>query len=254
METGRLENSIALLICGLLLSFAGCNLGAQQNNVAGNQAFQTGNSYQAINRFQQAINQNPRNADAYYNLGATFYTLGRPKPGLNPAVQDPNAAQYVARAEQLYQQAISLNGQHPEAHRGLAALLIETNRESAAFDLVKGWKDNNPQSAEPVIELARLYQEYGDSRHATDLLADAIRLDPNNVRAFTALGTLRESQGENLLALDNYIRALQLDQNQAGLAQRVASLQQRVAAANGQQFNSTGGTPRYGASNPWERR
>jgi len=94
----------------------------------------------------------------------------------------------------------------------------------------------------------------GDSRHATDLLADAIRLDPNNVRAFTALGTLRESQGENLLALDNYIRALQLDQNQAGLAQRVASLQQRVAAANGQQFNSTGGTPRYGASNPWERR
>ncbi len=245
----------SLVVLAAVSLIAGCNIGSQQNNVAGRQAFQSGNTVQAIGRFQRAISQDPRNADAYYNLAATFYALGRGPGGQTAAASQANngAGQYLAQAEQLYRQAISLNGNHPEAHRGLAALLIETGRESFAFDLINGWKDRSPQSAEPLIELARLYQEYGDRRHATDLLADAIRVDSGNVRAYTAMGDLREQDGQDLLALDNFMRALQIGGAQPEIVGRVAQLQQRVANASGVPGNS-GGATRYGAAQPWQRR
>ena len=232
-----------LAILTLSVSAVGCNLGAQQSNIHGQQAFQTGNYMQALGQFQQALSRSPNDPDANYNLAATFYSLGR----------NQGNAQYLAQAEQLYRKSISLNGQHNEAHRGLAALLIETGREQNAFDLLDGWKQRMPNSAAPLIELARLYQEYGDNQHATDLLADAIKVDSNSVRALKALGRVRESQGQSLLALDNYMRVLQLDGSQTEVAQRVASLQQQVSRGGGIQQNDNF-SPRYGSTNPWQTR
>lgn len=233
-------NPLALLL--LCLAMTGCNLGANQSNIVGRQAWQNGNQLQALSRFQQALNQNPNNPDANYNLAAIFYSMGK---------QQRNT-QYLSQAEQLYRKTIGLNGQHTEAHRGLAALLVETGREQFAFDLLDGWKDRMPNSCEPLIELARLYQEYGDNQHATDLLADALKVNGSNVRALKAMGQLRETQGQSLLALDNYMRVLQIDNSQADVAQRVAVLQQ--------QYSQSGGTPtqnfspRYGSSTPWQTR
>lgn len=198
---------------------------------------------QAIGRFQQAISQNPNNADAHYNLAASFYAMGK----------NQNNAQYLSQAEQLYRKAISLNGQHTEAHRGLAALLIETGREQFAFDLLDGWKTRLPNSADPLIELARLYQEYGDNQHATDLLADALKVDGSNVRALKAMGRVRETQGQTLLALDNYMRVLQIDNGQSDVAQRVAQLQQQFASQPGQ-APASNYSPRYGSTQPWQTR
>jgi tetratricopeptide (TPR) repeat protein len=235
-----LPKSLGLLM--LLVSLAGCNLGANQSNIAGNQAFQNGNYLQAISRFQNALAQNPNNPDANYNLAAIFYSMGK----------NQGNAQYLSQAEQLYRKAISLNGQHTEAHRGLTALLIETGREQFAFDLLDGWKDRLPNSAEPLIELARVYQEYGDNQHATDLLADALKVEGNNVRALKAMGRMRESQGQNLLALDNYMRVLQLDGSQTDVAQRVASLQQQYSQVGGNPNQNY--SPRYGSTTPWQTR
>lgn len=241
-QTKSLSYGHFCVLLGILLSTVGCNLGAQQNNIAGNQAFQNGNYLQALNRFQQSLAQNPNNPDANYNLAAIFYSMGK----------NQRNSQYLSQAEQLYRKAISLNGQHTEAHRGLAALLVETGREQYAFDLLDEWKQRMPGSAEPLIELARLYQEYGDNQHATDLLADALKVNGNNVRALKAMGRMRENQGQTLLALDNYMRVLQLDGSQADVAQRVASLQQ--------QYSQNGGTPsqnfspRYGSTTPWQTR
>ena len=231
-----------LTLCAAAISTAGCNLGAQQSNFVGQQAFQNGNYMQALSRFQQALSQNPNNPDANYNLAAVFYSMG--KNQRNP--------QFLSQAQQLYRKAISLNGQHNEAHRGLAALLIETGREQNAFDLLDGWKERVPNSAEPMIELARLYQEYGDNQHATDMLADALKVDGTNIRALKAMGQVRETQGQSLLALDNYMRVLQLDGSQTGVAQRVALLQQQFSQSGGQTNQNY--DPRYGSTTPWQTR
>lgn len=232
---------VYLAISFCLVIASGCNLGVQQHNVSGNQAYQSGQYAQAINQFQQSLRANPRDSNAYYNLAASYYSMGK----------QSNNSQWLQQSEQLYRQAISLNDQHVDAHRGLSALLIETGREKFAFDLLNDWKTRYPNSAQPTIELARVYQEYGDNLRATDMLADALRIEAGNVRALKAMGHVREVQGQTELALDNYLRVLQIEPQQAEVAQRVAALQNRLAQ-NGSSYATGGNTPaRYGSANPY---
>lgn len=233
---------LGLAFC-IIMAGGGCNLGVQQHNLAGSQAWQTGQVAQAVNQFQQALSLNRQDADAHYNLGAVYYATGK---------QNRNSEQ-LQQAEKLYRQAIALNDQHVDAHRGLASLLIETGQEKYAFDLLNAWRTRYPNSAQPVVELARLYQEYGDNRRATDLLADALRIDANDVRALKAMGHVREIQGQTDLALGNYLRALQLDPQQAEVSQRVATLQSRLAqgTTDSGPNNSATQKPHYGSTSPW---
>ena len=252
-STGRVQISLrklALLLIAVIAlcsSQTGCNLGQQYNNVSGRQAYDLGQYPTAINEFQKALIKNPNNPDALYNLGASLYAQGK---------QAKNT-QLLGQAEQLYRQSIATNDQHVDAHRGLAALLIETGREKYAFDLVNQWKDRYPGSTEPVVELARLYQEYGDNRRATDLLADALRIDSNNVRALKAMGHVREVQGQTHLALDNYLRVLQINNQETAVAQRVASLQTQLARLpvdNNVNPSQAINPSRYGAVDPYLQR
>ena len=179
---------LALLVCVCL---TGCNLAADRANRAGTISYNSGQFSKAINDFQKALTSNPSNADAYYNLGSSYFQLGK---------QQQNK-QWVEQAESLFRQSIALNNQHTDAHRSLACLLVETDREEFAFDLINSWRTRNPGSTEPLVELARLHHEYGDNRRATDFLADALRLDTNNLRALKAMGRVRETQGQINLAL-----------------------------------------------------
>lgn len=241
---------MALLLIALFAihsSQTGCNLGQQYNNVSGRQAYDLAQYPTAINEFQKALIKNPNNPDTLYNLGASLYAQGK---------QAKNT-QFLGQAEQLYRQSIAVNDQHVDAHRGLAALLIETGREKYAFDLINQWKDRYPGSTEPIIELARLYQEYGDNRRAIDLLADALRIDSNSVRALKAMGHVREVQGQTHLALDNYLRVLQINNQEAAVAQRVASLQTQLArlpVGNNVNPSQAINPSRYGAIDPYLQR
>lgn len=216
---GRQAAYIGLLVG--LVSLSGCGLAARQHNVIGREYFESGQFSRAINEFQTALQQQPDNADSYYNLAAAYYTLGK----------QSNSTQYLGQAEQLLRQAIALDSTHVEAHRTLAVLLVETGRQSFAFDLLNGWQARNPMAADPPIELARLYQEMGDQQRAVNYLADALRLDSYNARALKAMGHIRERQGQWAMALENYSRAYQADARQTDLIGKIQELQTRVASA-----------------------
>lgn len=246
MDRRQINSFLLVLFCSVVLTSLGCNLQSNRRNVVGREAFERGQYAVAINEFQKSLNANPNNANAYYNLAASFGALGK----------NAKNNQWLTQAEQLYRQAISLNDTHAAAHRGLAGLLIETGREQYAFDLMNQWKQRYPASTEPLVELARLYQEYGDTNRATDLLADALRINPGDVRSLVAMGHLREVGGQTHLAIDNYLRAIQVDGGQQDLVQRVAALQSRVAAlpVPGNLGNSSAQQPvRYGAVDPYVR-
>lgn len=217
MMTSSTRPTLGICIC--LFAAVGCNYSANRQNAMGRAAFLNGQYSQAINQFQQALNADPQNADAMYNLGATYYTLGK---------QSRNN-QWINQAEQLYRQAIGSNDQHVDAHRSLAALLVESGRQNHAFDLLTAWRQRYPQSAEPLIELASLYQELGDQNQATNLLADALQVDGTNPRALKAMGYVRETQGQLNLALDNYLRSYQLDARQVDVANQINQLRARIA-------------------------
>jgi Flp pilus assembly protein TadD len=200
---------------------SGCsNIASQAANVEGVRLYQQGNYQQASDRFQQAIAQDPRSPEGYYNLAASLHKTGSLY----------NRPPDLQQAENLYNQCLERDPNHTECYRGLAVLLNETGRQPEAFKLLNHWSSAAPKSPEPKIELARLLEEVGQSEQAKAQLVDALTIDPHNARALSALGRLRDQSGDHVQALSNYQRSLQLNRFQPEVAARVAQLQGAVGA------------------------
>jgi Tfp pilus assembly protein PilF len=211
--------ALGLLICAAAAS--GCsNIQSQAANVEGVKLYQQGNYQQASDRFQQAIAQNPRSPEGYYNLAASLHKTGT-------LYNRPNDLQ---QAENLYNQCLERDPNHAECYRGLAVLLNESGRQQEAFNLLNGWAGNAPKSPEPKIELARLLEESGQPEQAKAQLVAALTTDPHNARALTALGRLRDQSGDHQQALANYQRSLQENRFQPEVSARVAQLNGAVNA------------------------
>ncbi len=72
--------------------------------------------------------------------------------------------------------------------------------------MLEDWSTENPSQPAPKIELARLFEEFGDKNAAKENLTAALTISPNDPRALAALGWLRrigrrESGGGQLSAI-----------------------------------------------------
>lgn len=215
-----------ILLAALLAT--GCRSSTTTRNIDGVRNFQVGQYEKAMQDFQRALFHDPNNADAYYNMAATYYELGKRN----------SDASLLQQAEGLYHQCLDLSPNHVDCHRGLAALLVDTNRPDSAFTLLNRWVTRSPQMPAARIEVARLYEEFGDHKTATRYLTDALHLDTKNVRAWTALGRIRERDGQLAQALSNYQQAYQLNQFQPGVVERIAALQRHLSTNQGTQLAS----------------
>lgn len=215
-----MSGSLWRWIAPVLLVASGCNnINSQALNSEGVRLYQQGNYQQASVRFQEAISHDPQGANGYYNLAASLH-----KAGLMY-----NRPADVRQAEVYYNQCLERDPNHSECYRGLAVLLTETGRQEEAFRLLSSWTAASPERPEPHIELARLYEEAARPEDAKASLIAALTVDPNNARALTALGRLRDQSGDHQQALANYQRSLEINRFQPDVQARVATLH----AANG---------------------
>jgi len=216
---------ILVAFCG----FAGCRYTAIGNNIDGKRLYEQGQFTAALQSFQKATARDPNNADAFYNMAATYHKMGTVS----------SEKQYLTQAEDLYRQCLALSPDHVDCHRGLAVLLAETDRPDQAFTLLKDWAKYRPGNADAFVELARLHHEFGKQDVATQHLEHALSLDYNNWRALRALAMVRENTGDVDQALANYQRSYQLNGFQHDVASRIARLQQ---TRNGQLSTGTNNT------------
>jgi tetratricopeptide (TPR) repeat protein len=202
-----------------LLVTGGCGgLAARSQNAEGVTLFNHSQYEMAMRKFEQAMDSDPNSPDGYYNLAATHHRLWENN-------HDPS---HLSHAEHYYQLCWATDRNHRECHRGLAVLLAQQQRTEEAFDLLERWVQSNPTSPEPRIELARLSEEFGRPEAAEKELVKALSVDSQSARAWAALGSLREQQGEPSLALNNYRRSLWSNRFQPEVADRVAALQPAV--------------------------
>lgn len=224
--------------CALVSLLAGCRGGSFGPTASSARYYQQGQYGTAAQILQQQIARNPNDAEAYYSLGRIYHTSG---------VQANDQSQ-LYQAENLYNTALDHNPNHVSAYRSLAVLLTETNRPDKAFTLLSRWAGDprNPPAgqAEARVELARLYEEFGDRRNAENYLQQAINLNGQNSRAWAAIGKLREETGDYAQALSNYQRAYALNRNQPAIAQRIASLER-----SGVWGGNVGGTGAFAPNN-----
>ncbi len=214
-----LHRSCLMLALGMLSISSGCRWASSGQNTLGARLYQEGRYAEALQQFQAAQTADPTDPDSYYNLARTYHQLGVSQK--NKAMTD--------QAEALYNQCLDLAPQNEDCYRGLAVLLCETDRSDKAFTLLKNWAQTNPQSADARVQLARLYEETGQDKVAEKYLDEALALDPTSAEAWAAKGQMREKQGEYAQAVQNYYQSLSVNKLQPELAQRVASLQVRMA-------------------------
>ncbi len=219
---GRAARAAAgLAVSAWLLAAAGCEgIVAQSRNADGVQLYQQGQYQAATREFQQAAYSDPSNADAYYNLAATYHRIGR----LEHRQDD------LKQAETCYNLCLDRDPSHTACYRGLAVLLAEEGRKAEALRLLRGWVERSPDSADARIELARLNQEFGNRQAAKEQLIAALAIQPDNTRALTALGKIREDAGETSQALADYQRSLRCDNQQPQVASRVSALESGMVA------------------------
>ena len=226
---------LSFVIGTVVATLTGCQWASGSQNTQGAALYNQGQYTGALEQFQKAIASNPKDPDGYYNLAATTHRLGNQR-------QDANL---IRQSEALYNQCLDHDPNHVDCHRGLAVLLVDSGRPDRAFTLLKNWAAENPVSSEPRIELARLYEEAGESNTALKYLEDAVNQDANNPRAWLALARLRENGGDPVQALQNYQRALALGGGSLGAnatmaTERVASLSRQLNAANDVRLNNGG--------------
>jgi len=217
----------------LMLLTLGC---AAQNHTAEGMRFYGQARYDAaMTAFQSALRANPNDANALYNVAATYHQSARASLQMGNAAA---AQQQYEQASRYYQLALLQDPNHVDSHRGLAALHMDCQNPDAAFALLLNWVNTNPISADPKLELARLYQEFAQiaalqgraevaqqSRDATlHYLQLVLVTEPSNYRALRALGFLREQGGDIPGAVFEYKRSLQANPQQRDLEERVAAL------------------------------
>ncbi len=205
-------------LIALLVSLAGCGMSAHGLNTQGVKFFRQGQYQAALGQFQRAMTADPYNADGYYNTASAYHREGIERKD----------RQLLEQSETLYNQCLDFDPNHVECHRGLAVLLIQTDRKAAAFEFMKNWAIQNPKNAEARIELARLHHEAGDRETASLQLQQALTLDSRNPRAWTAMGHLRDESGDTAQALANYQRSFALNREQPAVAHRIAAISQSL--------------------------
>ena len=214
--------SLACALLVALMTATGCkNMMSQGQNTEGSRMFAQGDYEAARHRFLQAMATNPEDADSYYNLAVLYHRTGN-------LYQRPEELQ---QAERYYRQCLDKNKDHIDCHRGLTVLLVEQGRSEEAFASLEKWVETSPSLAEARVELARLYEEFGDPETAKQQLVTALGYDPNNSRALAALGHLYENAGDPMQALTNYQRSLAANNLQPELARRIAALRTTLGSS-----------------------
>lgn len=218
----------------MLTAFLGCQLPSGTQNIQGVREFNAGNYNSATQRFRTVTMSNPGNADAHYNLASTLHQMAflKSKQAKTTAEED-EVRDLQIQAETIYLACLDRNEDHVECHRGLSVLLVEMGRSEQAFRLLNGWSARSPQLPDPKIELARLYEEHGDSDTALLQLQQAMPLgfadSRNNARAWAAAGMIRERRGEIAQAEQNFRQAYALNKDQPGVGVHLAALNRRIA-------------------------
>jgi tetratricopeptide (TPR) repeat protein len=204
------------VLAAMLSLFSGCGgITASGRNAEGVALFQQSRYNEALKEFQEASYAEPSNADAYYNIAATYHRIGK----------QYNSPADLKMAEDAYNRCLDRNENHTACYRGLAVLLAEQGRSQEAFRLLEGWVARQPNVADAKVELARLSEEFGDKNAAKEHLIEALAVQKDNSRALTALAKLQDDSGNTQQALVNYQRSLQADSRQPQVAARVAALQ-----------------------------
>ena len=218
--------SLAFFCLLALTSGSGCVTSggaAASNNAQGVEYFSAGEYDKAIAYFNDSLASNPDSAETYYNLGSAYQRKANKTGDLS----------LLTQAEEAYWTALQLDPA-PETivccYRGIATSATSRGDSESAMRTLEEWRDRNPDSIEPKLEIAYLLEAEERDDEAYEALQEIVELAPNDYRAYYKMGILSERAGDLDDAVEQTNVATQLNPSDVRIAQRARTLQSQYAA------------------------
>ncbi len=215
----------AIALAAITLVTSGCATSntAAAHNAQGVERFTSGQYDDAIALFQASLEENPDSAETYYNLGSAYQRKAAQTGDLK----------LLDQAEDAYWTALDLNPA-PETivccYRGLATSATTRGDSAGALATLEEWRDRNPQSIEPKLEIAYLLEAQEKDAEAYKLLKEIAEEAPGDYRAYYKMGALAERAGDLADAVENANLAVKLNPNDSNVVQRANILEAQYAA------------------------
>ena len=135
--------------------------------------FQHGFLEQAEHAFQQAIEAEPSNADAYYNLGTVYLRRNAPQ-----------------QARENLEQSVRFRPDYAEAWNNLGMLAAQAGDDTEAISNFERALELRPSYGTALVNLGNLYRRRGDLGQAETVLERARDSEPENPEVSYSLGML----------------------------------------------------------------
>lgn len=152
----------------------------------GSQLADNGLYDKAVPYLRQAVDKNPTNILAQYNLGYSLMMAAE------ETVSPEKKQAMLEEAEWAFRRAKDLNPDLTLTYFKLGKLALDRNDVEAARDCYKDGVANHPDNFALVFNLAAAYEKLNDLPHAEEAYAKAIALNPKFVFAHNNLGLLYE--------------------------------------------------------------
>ncbi len=175
----------------------------------------------AIAEYREALEENPDDHRARFNLG--FVYEAKPRE-LAVGGDSKGAEQYRQLARREYELLLEEVPDHPRASVNLAAMRYAEDPE-ASDEMLRGLIERHPDRAQPRTALAAHLLAKGKPEEAIALLEEANRLEPAHFQTNLLLGDGYRALGDVDMAREAYTRALRRDDSDLSALMALASLE-----------------------------
>jgi tetratricopeptide (TPR) repeat protein len=188
-----------------------------------------GQAEDAVAAYRRAVELDPRNGAAHYNLADALYDLGRPEQAIAayrraiethpPSATDSHnglglaleARGQVKEAMAEYRRAIARDPRSPFPRQNLGRLLAAQGQVAAAMEEYRRAIACDPQAPGPHFQLGRCLESQGRLEQAMAEYRRAIELDPNDGATHYHLGAVYRARGQADEAIAQFRKAVQVD-------------------------------------------
>jgi tetratricopeptide (TPR) repeat protein len=145
------------------------------------------------------VNERPQSAWGWYALGYSQF-----------------AQKKVGESIRSLAKSLQLDIRNSEAHKILGRDLMIVGRFDAAQTEFEQGIRYDPKSAEIHYDLGKLFSIQDNWEGARKEFEDALRIDPSHIESLDALALTQEALGDDAGAVDNYRKAIALNQERHG--------------------------------------
>ncbi|XP_048246986.1 protein O-mannosyl-transferase TMTC4-like [Haliotis rufescens] len=159
----------------------------------------------------EAIRQNNKCADCYFNLGNLYRDTGRP-----------------TEAVSAWGNATHIYPHYTSAWKNSILLLDDLGKYDHAIEVGKAALKALPKEADLIFHVANIYILADKYKESEDLFLAGIQIDEHSARFHQNLGVLYHRWGKNEKAEAAFTRAVQLNPNDATYAKNLQLIQAKI--------------------------